>query len=262
MKELTQAKPSNQVLQTIGKGLRPECAAAAHASPWPENGFLPDAAVLASFLVNALYLFGDNTLIAHGGVPVGVADELTRLGHSLSISAPEAPGRQRGSRTNATGRNRGQEGRRGREGRHDRALLLSQALGVGSDGDILERLRALGRAIRPGGLVCFHIFDRDLAWILAGARFNPATGRVAPPFIPIGRSVPFPGRSVPVDEKTWNRSEIEALLRGVGLRLERVYGGWEGAGSEAAVTGRLIVVAAKPRRAARKVSAAARHQAA
>jgi hypothetical protein len=255
MKELTQAKPGNQVLQTIGKGFRPECATA-HASPWPESGFLPDAAVLASFLVNALYLFGDNTLIAHGGVPAGVADELTRLGHSLSIAAPEAPARQRRSRMNATGRNRG------REGRHDRALLLSQALGAGTDGEILERLRALGRAIRPGGLVCFHIFDRDLAWILAGARFNPATGRVAPPFIPFaGRSVPFAGRNA-LDEKTWNRSEIEALLRGVGLRLERVYGGWEGAGSEAAVTGRLIVVAAKPRRAARKVSAAARHQAA
>jgi hypothetical protein len=223
-----------------------------------ENGFLPGKSALASFLVNALYLFGDNAIVAFGGAPDGVTAELTRMGHK--VDADPSP---RGARTGGAGFSRR------REGRFDRAVLLAQAFGRGSDGDILDQLRALRRAVRPGGLVCFHVFDRDWALSLAGRRilsaegrtarveigFDPADGRIS---ARLAESA-GPGCGGSAAVKAWNRHELEALLRGAGLRLERVYGDWEGRGPEAAatapgaVTGRLIVVAAKPRRA-RKAS--------
>jgi hypothetical protein len=207
-----------------------------------DAAFVPEAAVLASFLINALYLFGGDSLIALGGVPAGVTDELTRLGHRVDATAPGRELRQRI-----------------REGRHDRALLLTQALGSGTDAEILALLRGLKRAVRPGGLVCFHIFDRDQAWSLArkgaggqeGIRFDPVSGRLSSR-VGTGRDggqANTPCARIAV--KTWNRSEIQALLQSVGLRLERVYGDWTGAGADAGDGGRLIVVAAKPRRARR-----------
>ncbi len=216
------------------------------------QAFLPEDATMASFLVNALYLFGDNTLIAYGGAPPGVTAELTRLGHKVA------------------GAGLARERSPVREGRYDRALLLTQALGRGSDAEILRRLRALRSAVRPGGLVCFHIFDRDRAWFLDGERsisargrnvvfrlrFDPASGRISAQPSHNGREADNPGAGSCVAKmtvKTWNRSELEALLRPVGLRLERVYADWSGAGPDAGESGRLIVVAAKPRRARKAI---------
>ena len=159
---------------------------------------------------------------------------------------------------------------KGGQGRHDRAMILARAFGCtedgGDDADFTERLRAVRRDLRPGGLVCFYIFDRDRAWNLAGDRtverdggkarmrlgFDPRTGllstrnsdepQLGVPALPAG------GRSAAV--KAWNLAEIRALLRAAGLELERAYGDWDGRSPEAAgaETGRLIIVAAKPRR--------------
>ena len=54
--------------------------------------------------------------------------------------------------------------------------------------------------------------------------------------------------------KAWNRPEIEALLRLAGLKLERLYGDWDGRAPETSGTGRLIVVASKPRRALKRTA--------
>ncbi|MDB5047437.1 MAG: Methyltransferase [Fibrobacteres bacterium] len=229
-----------------------------------EGSFLPGKAALTSFLVNALYLFGDNSLFALGGAPAGVADELTRLGHRVA-AGPEAGA----NRPGAGGRGSAGTGFSARkEGRYDRAVSLTQAFGRGGDAEIQDRLRTMRRAVRPGGLICFHVFDRDRAWSLAGERalsgedpatrvrvgFDPSTGRISVRLARVagrnGSEDPGCGGSLAV--KAWNRAEIETLLRGAGLELERLYGDWEGAGPESPGSGRLIVVAARPRRARKK----------
>ena len=117
-----------------------------------EGGFLPKSGELASFLINALYLFGDNAIAAHGGAPDGVATALTRLGHT---------GFARSFRTRIESRaaiDRQKEGwtpGRPKNGGFDRAVMLNRALGRGEDAEILEVLRGLRGSVRSGGLICF-----------------------------------------------------------------------------------------------------------
>lgn len=205
--------------------------------------FPGDTQTLVSFLVNALYLFGGQS-IAAPGAPAEVTAELTRLGHRVARAFPEDENRS----------GRGSEG--GGPGRSDR-IFLARALGFAADP--AERLRALRRALRPGGLVCFHLLDRDRAWEKTGVRsiraggapveasvdFDPASGRL------IAR-VPRDGGPGPaVGAQTWNLAEVKGLLRSVGLELERAYGDWSGAGP-GTPSGSLIIVAAKPLGGARR----------
>ncbi|GEM_PF-3204239 len=232
-----------------------------------EDSFLPARDTLISFLVNALYLFGDQGIADHGGTPEGVTAELTRLGHRVE-----------GRRVPMIGRLAGKG-----EGGSDRALYLAKTFGRGSDDGILADLKAMRKTVRPGGLICFHVFDRDRAWSLAGDRtyenggirarihvgFDPETGRLTARFAQTAHasergaavkadaaSAAGEGRSGPLSLKAWNLCEIRALLREAGLELERAYGDWDG-GSPAiagAETGRLIVVAARPRVARPRVA--------
>lgn len=238
-----------------------------------EGSFLPDRDTLVSFLVNALYLFGDQGIAAYGGLPEGVEAELSRLGHKVAHGRYLRAGRE----TRITG----QPPRAGtlpqglREGARDRALFLSQAFGRGGDAEILETLRAMRRTVRPGGLVCFHVFDRDRAWSRVGEKsvgteggkvnvrlgFEPETGRItartAQPESPkagdlglVHGSLGYaPGNLGFAAVKAWNLGEIRILLRAAGLQLERAYGDWDGGSPESsgAATGRLILVAARPR---------------
>ena len=185
-----------------------------------------DTQTLVSFLVNALYLFGGQT-VAAPGVPMGVTDELTRLGHRIAGSAGKSPGRL------------------------DRVFLPES---LGRADDPAECLRALRRALRPGGLLCFHVLDRDRAWERTGSRsirdggaearvdFDPANGRL----IARARSEISGAIGPAASVRTWNLGEVQGLLRTTGLELERAYGDWEG-GAPGGSSGRLIVVAAKPR---------------
>ncbi|MDB5106567.1 MAG: Methyltransferase type 11 [Fibrobacteres bacterium] len=238
-----------------------------------EGSFLPDPEILASFLINALYLFGDQAIAAYGGVPEGVTDRLTRLGHGVSEGAYSGAGRNDGGR----GGRSGAMGPRGagiplprplRGTGRDRALFLARAFGRGGDADILAGLKAMRATVRPGGLICFHVFDRDRAWSLVGERaqawngtlaqvrvgFEPGTGRLtARPSEPFAPGLRAEGGCGAYSIKAWNLAEIQALLRSAGLDLERAYGDWDGRSPEAAggETARLILVAARPRRARR-----------
>jgi hypothetical protein len=281
---------------------QPAGAPAEMARSCLEAGFLPDPDTLVSFLVNALYLFGDQEIAAYGAPgepgepPEGVTAGLTRLGHPVATGRVQDGQRMRrmhgvhgmhGMQKDSRGIRAGipVSGRPGggalprpvREGGSDRAVFLNGALGQGDDARILETLKAMRRTVRPGGLLCFHVFDRDRAWGLAGEReagparirvgFAPETGRLSARVVGIlgapggnpGTEAGGPGLGY-ASIKTWNLGEIAALLRAAGLILERAYGDWNGGspGAGGAETGRLILVAARPRtvrpRAARKES--------
>jgi hypothetical protein len=244
--------------------------AAGMAEQCLEGAFLPDRDTLVSFLVNALYLFGDQGIAAYGGLPEGVEEELSRLGHKVAHGRYLRAGRE--TRDAGLPRRAGTLPQGLREGARDRALFLAQAFGRGGDAEILETLRAMRRTVRPGGLVCFHVFDRDRAWSRVGEMsvgtdggqakvrlgFEPDTGRItarvaqakdaAEDAIP-GRLRYAPGNLGYAAVKAWNLGEIRILLRSAGLQLERAYGDWDGGSPEAsgAATGRLILVAARPR---------------
>jgi len=223
-------------------------ALAAQAALDPE--FPGDMPTLVSFLVNALYLFGGQS-IAAPGAPAGVTAELTRLGHRVARILPESENRPgRGSGRTVSGRREA--------GRLDR-IFLARALGF--EADPADRLRALRRALRPGGLLCFHLLDRDRAWERTGIRsiraggaplaanvdFDPVNGRLVAR-VP-GETVGMKGSAV--SAQTWNLAEVKGLLQAAGLELERAYGDWDG-GGPGRPSGSLIVVAAKPLGGARR----------
>ncbi len=226
-------------------------ALAAQAALDPE--FPGDMPTLVSFLVNALYLFGGQS-IAAPGAPAGVTAELTRLGHRVASAVPEAESRSGKGRS---GPGRTASGRK-EAGRLDR-IFLAGALGF--EAYPIDRLRALRRTLRPGGLLCFHLLDRDRAWERTGIRsipaagaprtakvdFDPSNGRLIARMPGETGSMKFPTASA----QTWNLAEVKGLLRAAGLELERAYGDWDG-GRPGTPSGLLIIVAAKPLGGARR----------
>lgn len=192
---------------------------------------------LASFLINALYLFGGQS-IAAPGASAPVLAELARLGHRASGNPPEGMTRAPRSTDFPHG-----AGGKGPARKYDRVFIAET---LGREADTAGRLRALRGALRPGGLLGFHVLDRDRAWERTGSRvdFDPGSGRL------IARMrVEADGKPAPADAaasvQTWNLGELKGLLRAAGLELERAYGDWDGS-APGTGSGRLIVVAARP----------------
>lgn len=218
-----------------------------------EQSFPAETGTLVSFMVNALYLFGGQT-VAAGNAPPEVTAELTRLGHRVRAAPPgesvRGAGAPQGKRAAARGHDAGVD-----------RIFLGGTFGRGVGH--VERLRALRKALRPGGLLAFHVIDRDRAWERTGERivgheqreervrvsFDPADGRLTarvlePSLAEAGQAWSPVGAGPAAAFQTWNLGELRALVRAAGLEWERAYGGWEGGAP--GETGRLIVVAARP----------------
>lgn len=219
-----------------------------------ERPFAPESGALASFLINAACLVGNHRILAEGGLDPEVTEALTRMGHRVDAAGPAAP------RTDAGGR-------------HDRAVSVARALGYGSDAETLAWLRNMRKTLAPGGLLVFHVLDRDRAWNLVGESapaadggspagsgaprvrtgFDPATGRFSIRSIRArGTAAPREARPACGPEasvRAYNLLEIGGLLEAAGFALDRAYGDWDGSGPAegGARTGRLIIVAGKPR---------------
>jgi hypothetical protein len=212
-----------------------------------------------SFLVNGLYLFDRHRILEWEPSDPGVAERLEAQGHRVSSAGP-AMGR--GSRP----------GGALPAGAFDRAMFLSRAIGHAGDEEDRGWLKAMRRALRPGGLLLFHALDRDRAWSLvrslggaagtdgAGrdpgpaaetrAGFDPSTGKVTVKLriMDVSGADAPPGRSE-ASITAYNLGSIRAMLAGAGLELERAYGDWSAGSLEeaGARTGRILVVASKPR---------------
>lgn len=224
-----------------------------------DSGNPMETGAIVSFLVNALYLLGGQT-VAMGDAPEGVSAELTRLGHRVRIGAlAEAAGRGTGA-VPASGK---PPSRRGGDAGADRIFLAGT---FGRGGDFLGQLRGLRKALRPGGLLAFHVIDRDRAWERTGNRrvdgdgdevriaFDPADGRLTARVVAYLPQLPErPDRewtAMPAGPaaaiQTWNLGELRALVQAAGLEWERAYGDWNGGAPGVSGSGRLIVVAARP----------------
>lgn len=141
------------------------------------------------------------------------------------------------------------------EGLYDRVLILFTAFGYFDDAGNLEVLRCAGRALRPGGLLCFDSQNRDAAGInllpsivtekegnlmIDRNTFDSLTGLWTNRRIVI-RDGKRRDRAFTI--RFYNPSEIHLLLAQAGLQLERVLGGWDG--KPASIESRRMVIIAR-----------------
>lgn len=212
-----------------------------------EEPFRPAPGELVSFLVNGLCLIGDHRVLEWEAGSDSPARALEALGHRVSAGGPGLwPSRPAGG--------------------FDRAFKVSRAFGYGGGESDRLWLKAMRRALQPGGLLLFPIFDRDRAWSLverlsrsagegpsepspAAFAFDPRTGRVMARVRDRDGSGADP-RCLRAAVRAFNLGEIAALLEENGFALERAYGDWQGGAPEeaGARTGRILVVASKQRK--------------
>lgn len=222
-----------------------------------EAPFQPPLEELVSFLVNGLYLIGSHRILEWDSADAGLAAALEALGHRVA----------RGPGPDAAA------------GSFDRAMLVSRAFGYGGDEADRLWLKSMHRTLQPGGILLFHVLDRDRAWSLvrdfpaqaepgkeageagkAEIAFDPATGKVTSRIRTAGYPGGPPGRAGrAVSIRAFNLGEIRSLLAESGFALERAYGDWQGGALENAGerTGRILVAASKIRRPARRARSGA-----
>jgi hypothetical protein len=198
--------------------------------------FPAEAETVRSFLINALYLIGNHHILVQGALDAWVKDELIKFGHRVDQDELQNPRLNHGKR-------------------FDRIVRLSQILGSDTEEDTVQWLRSMRKRLLPGGLLCFHVMDRDRAWDRVKSEgqvnFNPATGIISGRLrkVPGAKPIETSSENLNFSIRTYNLLEVEGLLKATGFKLERAYGDWKG-GSHALAgekTGRLIIVATKQR---------------
>lgn len=109
-----------------------------------EAPFRPSPEELLSFLVNGLCLIGGQRVLEWDAGPGSPAAALEALGHAVTAAGPGLPPP--------------------RAGGFDRAFRARRAFGYGGDESDRLWLKTMFRALQPGGLLLFHVFDRDRAF--------------------------------------------------------------------------------------------------
>jgi SAM-dependent methyltransferase len=142
------------------------------------------------------------------------------------------------------------------EAKFDRVLLLYTAFGYFEDHENRLVLENVYRALKPGGLFCFDIPNRDtflkhlLPYIVTEKNtdlmidritFDSATGRIHNQRVVIRDGQ---RRDKPFFLRLYNLSEIQILLGEVGFTVESMYGGFE-AQPVSTDSRRLVIIARK-----------------
>jgi SAM-dependent methyltransferase len=139
---------------------------------------------------------------------------------------------------------------------YDRVIHLFSSFGYFSDEENEQVLRNIAGSLKPGGLFCFDILNRDTFLkdvpqcgvrenngdlLIDRNRFDPLTGRLYNARIIIRNGK---RRDLPFFLRLYNPTEIVALLERTGFVLEKIYGDWNGKPFEGGAK-RMILIAGK-----------------
>lgn len=121
----------------------------------------------------------------------------------------------------------------------DRVLLLNTVFGIFNDDDSLALLIQIHRALRPGGLLCFDVVNRDTIlvdfqpdsvqekdgnFLRDRLTFDPKTGRMwnRRVYVRSGHET-----AAPFSLRLFNYTELAGMLTNVGFAIQSAFGNWE-----------------------------------
>lgn len=123
---------------------------------------------------------------------------------------------------------------------YDRAVFLFDAFGLMPDADNLEILRRAHRALRPGGMLCLDVRNRDWiaramppttvlqrgdAYMIDRHQLDTATGRLVDQRVIVRGGV---ARETPFSIRVFTLSELSLMLSLTGFALRAAWGSWQG----------------------------------
>jgi SAM-dependent methyltransferase len=137
---------------------------------------------------------------------------------------------------------------------YDRAALLFDAFGLMPDGDNLEILRRVHRALVPGGMLCLDVRNRD--WIARAMppttvlqrgdalmidrhQLDSVTGRLVDHRVIVRGGV---ARELPFSIRVFTLTELSLMLSVTGFALREAWGSWR-AEAPSLARNRLVVFA-------------------
>jgi 2-polyprenyl-3-methyl-5-hydroxy-6-metoxy-1,4-benzoquinol methylase len=142
------------------------------------------------------------------------------------------------------------------QARYDRVLLLFSAFGYFEDYENLQVMRNIAKALKPAGLLILDVRNRDhlfkdfMPYIVTEKEgnlmidrqtFDSLTGRLYNRRIVIRNGL---RRDKPFFVRMYNLNEIQALLANTGLKIAKMFGGWDSS-QVSADSRRLIIIAEK-----------------
>jgi len=139
----------------------------------------------------------------------------------------------------------------------DRAICLFDVLGFFRDDENAAAVAGAARALRPGGILCVDVRNRD--WMVRNLlpvtvlekgddlmidrhHFDTVTGRLVDQRIVVRDGAV---KRLPFSIRLYTRSELSQLLEAVGLRVAAAYGSYAGA-PISMQQNRMVIIAQKP----------------